>query len=95
MNVEDKKYTKEEILGFKESDWKFRRSSGYAGYDHVNSPNNEQTWIYEDDYRTRESLKKQYEEDYKLIASFRRECLPFSEYPDYVIKNFLNKKYFK
>jgi hypothetical protein len=91
----EKEYTKEQVLEFKESDWEFRRSSGYAGYDHKDSPNNEQTWIYENDYSKRKSLKAQYEYEYKLISDFRLDQLPFGEYPDYHIQEFLNKKFFK
>lgn len=95
MEIQEKKYTRDEILNFNENDWEFRRSSGYAGYDHVNHPKDEQKWIYEDDYMQRKILKRQYEEDYKLISEFRNECLPFGEYPEYIIQEFLNKKYFK
>jgi hypothetical protein len=91
----EKEYTREQVLDFKESDWEFRRSSGYAGYDHKDSPNNEQKWIYESDYSKRKSLKAQYEYEYKLISDFRRDHLPFGEYPDYHIQEFLDKKFFK
>lgn len=94
------KYTKEQILGFNENDWSFRRSSGYAGYDPIKNPYtkdaypDESKWIYEDDYRERKRLKAKYEEEYRLLADFRNECLEFGKYPEYVIQEFLNKKYF-
>jgi len=91
----DNEYTREEILGFKPSDWEFRRSSGYAGYDHIDHPNDESKWIYEADYNRRKSLKADYEYDYQLIHDFRLDQLPLGEYPDYHIQEFLNKKYFK
>lgn len=91
----EKQYTREQVLDFKESDWNFRRSSGYAGYDHVDSPNNEQTWIYEADYSERKRLKAQYEYEDKLLRDFRVDQLPFGSVPDYHIQDFLNKKFFK
>lgn len=93
--MSEKKYTCEQILQFDPLDWLFRRSSGFPGYDHKDSPNNESTWIYEEDYFERKRLKEKYEEDYKLLHDFRRDKLPFGKYPDYVIKEFLDKKYFK
>lgn len=98
MSVEEiiskKLYTKEQILGFNEEDWIFRRSSGYAGFDHKNYLNNEQKWIYEDDFYAMKTLKKQYEYEYKLLSDFRLDQLPLGEYPDYHIQEFLNKKFF-
>ena len=88
------KYTKQQILDFKESDWIFRRSSGYGGFDHKDFPNDEQKWIYMQDYDDRKSFKQQYERDYKLLSDFRNECLPFGEFPECVLQEFLNKKYF-
>lgn len=89
------KYTKEEILNFEESHWIFRRSSGYAGFDHINHPNDESKWIYMQDFDDRKALKEKYQKDYKLLSDFRSECLPFGEYPEYVLQEFLDKKYFK
>ncbi len=91
----EKEYTKEQILGFNESDWVFRRSSGYAGYDHKDAPGNEQTWIYETDFYKRKNLKAQYQDEYKLISDFRTDQLPFGKFPDYHIQEFLDKKFFK
>lgn len=92
--TEEKKYTREQIVGFNENDWVFRRSSGYVGYDHVNHPNNEKEWIYERDYSERKRLKSQYEYEYRLISDFRRDQLPFDN-PDYHIQEFLDNKFFK
>lgn len=93
--MSEKKYTREEILNFKEEDWVFRRSSGYAGYDHINSPKDESKWIYESDFRERKNLKAQYEYEYKLIVDFRSDQLSFGSVPDFHIQDFLNKKFFK
>jgi len=43
-------HTKSQILSFNEDDWVFRRSSGFAGYDHKNHLDDEARWIYEEDY---------------------------------------------
>jgi len=91
----EKQYTKDQVIGFKESDWVFRRSSGYAGYDHKDHPGDEHKWIYEADYIERKRLKKEYEKDYKLIHDFRLDQLSFGQVPDYHIQNFLDKRYFK
>lgn len=95
----NKRYTKEQILNFKEDDWNFRRSSGYAGYDHNDTPGDEQSWIYEEDYNARRHLKAEYERDYNLIVEYNKsiefEKTKIGCYPDYVIQEFLNKKYFK
>lgn len=93
MEIE-KKYKKDQILNFKEDDWVWRRSSGYAGYDHKDNPNNESTWIYESDFCARKSLKRKYEEEYKLISDFRTDQLPFGTVPEYMIQEFLNKRFF-
>jgi hypothetical protein len=90
----EKKYTITQIINFNPDDWNWRISSGYAGYDHKDHPNDESKWIYESDFMERKRLKAQYEEEYQLIHDFRRDCLPFGEYPEYVIQNFLNKRYF-
>jgi len=95
-NIE-KKYTKEEILLFNENDWEFGRSSGYAGYYRKGSEycDKESNWIYEQDYMDRKNLLEKYYEDYKLLHNFRLEQLEFGKYPDYIIQDFLNNKYFK
>lgn len=94
IKVFEKKYLKEEIVNFKESDWDFRRSSGYAGYDHINSPGDEQKWIYQEDFNRRKSLKEQYEYESKLLRDFRTQQLPFGQVPDFHIIDFLDKKFF-
>ncbi len=90
----EKKYTKEQVIGFNESDWEWRRSSGYAGYDNVNHHNNESEWIYEKDYGDRQSLKKQYEEDYKFASELLDGCIKPKENIPLLITEFLDKKYF-
>ena len=94
MNTE-KKYTKEQILKFKESDWEFRRSSGYSGYDHVKCPNDEQTWIYQEDYMARKSLKEKYDYDYKLLLEFVNDHLTKDTISNNAISDFLSEKHFK
>ena len=89
-----KKYTSDQILGFKQEDWIFRTSSGYAGYDRKDYPGNEQMWIYENDYWERKRLRDQYKADYKLLYDFRFDQLPFNGIGDHQIVEFLNKKYF-
>lgn len=90
----EKKYTKDQIINFNPDDWNWRRSSGYAGYDHKDHPNDESKWIYESDFMARRRLKEQYEEEYKLLHEFRRDCLPFGKYGEVVLQDFLNKRYF-
>lgn len=79
------------VQDFKENDWTFERQSGFDGY--RNKTTNE--WIYADDYSQRERLKGQYLADYELLHQFRLDHLPFGEYPDCVIQEFLHNKYNK
>jgi len=96
MNIVEKTFTKEEVLLFNENDWNFERSSGYSGQRNINTESPEYNkWIYLKEYYMRKLVKMDYYEDYELLHNFRLECLPFGEYPDYVIQEFLNKKYFK
>ena len=92
---------KNEILNFNINEWIFRRSSGYAGYDNINQPNNEKTWISESEYSERKKLKNNYLKDLEFISDFvtvihkEQEC---NNHP-YIIEknlitNFLDKKYF-
>lgn len=94
METAKKETRQEQILNFNPRDWEFRRSSGYAGYDHKDHPNDESMWIYERDYFERIDVKSKYEKEYKLLSSFRGECLPFGKYPEYVLQEFLNKRFF-
>ena len=92
----EKNYTKEQILGFNESDWLFERSSGHGGYRNIDKYSKEfNKWVCTQEFLNYRLEKNCYEKDYKLISEFRGECLPFGEYPEYVIQEFLNKKYFK
>lgn len=88
----EKYYTKDQIIGFKESDWEFRRSSGFSGYDHKDHPGNEQKWIYEADFNRRKILRDEYEKAFKLLYDFRLEQLPLGQVPDYHIHDFLDKQ---
>lgn len=90
----EKKFTKEQVLGFNESDWEWRISSGYAGYDNINHPKNESEWIYEEDYRARKSLKEQYNYEYNLLSEFRDDHVTTETISDRSIKDFLSEKYF-
>ena len=97
MNTE-KKYTKEQILKFKESDWEFRRSSGYSGYDNVKHQNNEQNWIYASEYEERQSLKKEYNNLFSIFVefqSYQMKSSPEQGIPASEIENFLDFKFFK
>jgi len=90
-----KTFTKEEVLLFIENQWDFERSSGNSGYRNREVDSQEyDKWIYKEEYDMRKLVKINYYEDYKLLYEFRLECLPFGEYPDYVIQEFLNKQYF-
>ena len=76
--------------------WAFKESSGYNGYRNIDDDSKEVgMWIYDEEYTKRIYCQKCYYKDYELPHKFRLECLPFGEYPDYVIQDFLNKKYFK
>lgn len=86
-----KEITLNDIITFNENEWHAEYSSGFIGYKH----NHYGEWIYEEDYNKLRDLNIQYEKDYKLIAEFRSECLPFGEYPEYVIQEFLKNKYEK
>lgn len=96
METKEKKYTREQIFEFNDCDWVFERSSGYAGSRNINKNSKDYgKWLSADEEWEMTSIKRQYEEDYKLIADFRLDQLPLGEYPDYHIQEFLNKKYFK
>ena len=96
MNIIEKLFTKEEILFFNKEDWKYEESSGYDGYRNINEYSQDfEKWIYDIDFANRKYCYQCYHRDYKLLHEFRLDCLPFGEYPDYVIQEFLNKKYFK
>ncbi|MDC7249136.1 MAG: hypothetical protein PQJ49_04380 [Sphaerochaetaceae bacterium] len=79
------------VQDFNEADWEFEISSGFNGYRHKVDGN----WIHESTFTERQELRDQYDYDYKVIHDFRRDCLPFGEYPDYVIQEFLENKYNK
>lgn len=81
--------TIEKINSFDNQEWSFERSSGYPGFRHRIT--NE--WIYQNEARQREIVKQDFERDLKLLHDFRRDSLPFGEYPDYVLLEFLEKKY--
>ena len=89
--METKKVNVEE---FNENDWEFERSSGYAGYRNINmnSPEYDQ-WIHQSEFSEKRLNLRDYNYDLKLLHDFRRDTLPFDEYLDYVLKEFLHKKY--
>lgn len=92
MNTKNK-YTKEQILGFKESDFSFRRSSGYAGY----YPNDEQNWIDETEYSELKRLKSDYEESKKLLLELQNYQQSYSSSEGLLtceIESFLDFKFF-
>lgn len=93
MNIKNK-YKKEQILGFKEYDWNFKISSGYSGYENINSSNNE-LWIYQEDYMNRKALKERYDYEYKLLSEFVDDHLNRDTISNYAISDFLSEKYFK
>jgi len=96
MNKIEKMFTKEEILLFNKEEWTYENSSGFDGYRNTNVDSLEfNKWIYEEEYAKLCCYQNCYYRDCELLHKFRLECLPFGEYPDYVIQDFLNKKYFK
>lgn len=95
INCIEKKYTKEEIVNFNPEDWLWRRSSGYAGYDHKDFPKNEQKWIYESDYSHRKALQAKYQEDFNFIEDFLIQTTkPGVFWEKKTIEDYLDKKYF-
>lgn len=90
-----KVYKKEDILNFNQLDWKFEISSGYNGYRNMNENSDRcMDWIYASEYNSIKNLKDEYLKEFNLIHEFRRDCLEFGKYPDMVILDFLDKKYF-
>ena len=94
MNTENS-YTKKQVLGFNESDWEFRRSSGYAGYDNIKYINDEKNWIYAEDYMAIKSLKEKYDYEYKLLLEFVNDHLTKDTISNNAISDFLYEKHFK
>ncbi len=90
----EKKYTKEQILGFNESDWEFERSSGYTGYRNINVCSSEyDAWIFCSEHSERSILKDKCQEDYDLLDRFQK-IKDRETNLDEVIKQILNEKYF-
>jgi len=46
-------------------------------------------------FEARRMLKEEFEEKLKFLHDFRCDALPFGEYPDYVLLEFLNKYFDK
>jgi len=82
------------VQDFIKKDWKHEHSRDWRKFDtYQNEKTNEVVeWP---DFRDMEEAYNNYMRDYKVIAEFRGECLPFGEYPEYVIQEFLDKKYNK
>jgi hypothetical protein len=90
-------YTKENVLGFNESDWEFRISSGYAGYNNIKYPNDEQKWIYESEYEELKKLKSEYEKSYSLLLELQHYQQSYSTSEGLwtsEIESFLDFKFF-
>lgn len=77
------------VQDFNPENWVPERQSGYLGYRNVK----DDEWIYEKEFHDRVLKKARYEEDYKLLADFRYDYLPFGKYPEYVLQEFLDKKH--
>lgn len=91
-----KLYKKDYIMNFNSLDWKQEYSSGFDGYRNINSNSDEyMNWIYAQTYNARKNLKNEYYKEFNLINEFRRDCLEFGKYPDVVIFDYLDKKYFE
>lgn len=46
-----------------------------------------------DEFSSLAAKKESYERDYELLSNFRSECLEFGKYPEYILQEFLNKRY--
>ena len=77
------------IQDFKIGDWEYENSSGYQGYRNKITKD----WIYIEEYNDLIQPLTKYNDDYSLLHNFRRDCLPFGEYPDIILREFLDKKY--
>ena len=82
---------KTRTIDFEYNDWDFEISSGYNGY--RNKKTNE--WVYQEDFNKVKDRHDAYVKDYELLRLFRGECLPFGEYGEIVLQEFLNKRYDK
>lgn len=71
------------------NNWKIEYQSGYMGRRNKNT----QHWIYENEYSNGQFFIYDYNEALKLINKFRGECLPFGQYPDFIILEFLEKHF--
>jgi hypothetical protein len=69
--------------------WDYEMQSGFEGYRHKNNNN----WLHWGTYKEQQFFRKEYEQTLMLLHNFRRDCLPFGEYPDYVILEFLEKHF--
>lgn len=101
--MDTKKYTKEQIVNFNPDDWVFRRSSGYSGYDLIDSEYNpkdvyhdESKWIYEEDFRLRKSLKDKYLSEKKFLEDFLKNYVANTVAITMIndIESYLDKRYF-
>lgn len=99
--MEKTRYKKKDVIDFNPCNWNFRRSSGYAGYDHIDTPGDEQSWIYESDYNDRRRLKEQYQDEFEflkdfLAAQYSNEILNEFSYSASIllIHEFLDNRYF-
>jgi len=81
-------------IDFKKEDWKLERVNDWRKFDNYrNIKTNEvvKSYIFDENVKALEA----YLRDYELLVDFRGECLPFGEYGEVVIQDFLNKKYDK
>lgn len=74
---------------FDPNNWAFERRSGFAGSRHLTSGK----WLYESELHEGQVFRREYEAALKLLHDFRSECLPFGQYPDGVIMEFLEKHF--
>ena len=79
------------IKSFDETEWVPETSSGYTGYRNTKTGE----WIYSKQFYKRDMLVYLFEEKLKFLHDFRCDALPFGEYPDYVLLEFLNKYFDK
>lgn len=82
------------IQDFKKEDWVMERVSDWREFDNYrNTKTNEVIDSIRFDNKVKDY--EAYLRDDSLLREFRSDCLPFGEYPDIVIQEFLEKKYNK
>lgn len=79
----------ERYQNFKEEEWQLEYSNLYVCYRNKHSGER----ITNEEFHREVDFKKDYDKKIKFLHDFRLESLPFGEYPDYVLHEFLNKHF--